>query len=232
MTAAPEDDWLTVEQFAERHDVTVRTLRYYASLGLLPAPERRGRFAYYGPVHAARLRLVLELQQRGMSMAGIERALAPIADDASAEDLTIHQAMLSTWTLGVPEVLDRVELDRRAGRELTDDEVRVLVDTGVLERIGRTFSPLDGFDISVELLGLGVPAEVIVEAGQTIGRQMTILARDLTRILKEHVIEPYRAEPRTPEEAEQLARVVGRLRALTTSAIVSGYHRVTDPRDL
>lgn len=233
MTAlASDDDWLTVEDFASAHGITVRTLRYYASLGLLPAPQRRGRFAYYGPIHAARLDLVLQLQERGMSMAGIERAVAGIADDATAEDLTVHQAMLSTWTLGVPEVLDRPGLEARAGRPLSDDEVAVLVDTGVLERIGRTYSPLDGFDISVELLALGAPPEVIVDAGQAIGRHMARLARELGQILREHVIDPYRSESRTPEEAEQLARVVGRLRALTTSAIVSGYHRVTDPRDL
>lgn len=228
VTALPDgDDWCTVDEFARRHGVTVRTLRYYASLGLLPPPDRRGRFAYYGPAHAARLTLVLQLQERGMSMSGIERAVAPISDDATAEDLTVHQAMLSTWTLGVPEVLDRGQLEQRAGRRLADQEITVLEDTGVLERIGRTYSPLDGFELSVELLDLGVPTEVIVEAGQTITAHMRLLARDLSAILRENITEPFRAEPRTAEEAEDLTRVLSRLRALTVRAIVSGFHRVT-----
>jgi len=228
VTALPDDDgWWTADEFAHEHGITVRTLRYYASLGLLPAPERRGRFAYYGPQHAARLDLVLQLQARGLSMSGIERVVNPIPVDASAEDLTVHQAMLSTWTLGVPEVLTRAELDERAGRSLTDAEIRVLVDTGVLEQVGRTYSPLDGFGISVELLDLGVPREVIIEAGQAIERSMETLWRDLGGILREHVIDPYRSQPRTAEEAEHLSKVVGRLRALTTNAIVSGFHRVS-----
>lgn len=228
VTALPDlDGWSTADEFAREHDTTVRTLRYYGSLGLLPAPERRGRFAYYGPQHAARLELVLQLQARGLSMSGIERIVNPIPDDASAEDLTIHQAMLSTWTLGVPEVLTRMELEQRAGRPLSDDEVAVLVDSGVLEKVGRTYSPLDGFGMSVELLDLGVPSEVIVEAGQTIDRSMRALSRELGAILREHVIEPYRSKPRSPEEAEHLTKVVARLRALTTNAIVSGFHRVS-----
>lgn len=231
VTALPEaDDWQSVDEFAQDHGITVRTLRYYASLGLLPAPERRGRHAYYGPAHAARLELVLQLQQHGMSMAGIERAVAGIADDASPEDLTVHQAMLSTWTLGVAEVLSRRELESRAGRRLTDDEIEQLVATGVLERIGRTYSPLDGFDLSIELLDLGVSSDVMVAAGQAIGKHMAALASDLRHIMREGVIEPYRSQPRTPDEAKELTHVINRLRGLTVNAIVSGFHRVVDTR--
>lgn len=224
-------DWLTVDAFAKQHGITVRTLRYYASLGLIPAPERRGRSAYYGPAHGAHLDLVFQLQQRGMSMAGIAKAVAPIASDASEEDLTVHQAMLSTWTLAVNEPLTRTALDQRAGRALSDAELEVMIESGVLVPGDGTYAPLDGFDIALELIDLGVDRSVIIEAGQTIERHMRAVARDLNGIMRDLVIEPYRSQTRTPEEAEHLGRVIGRLRALTTSALVSGFHRVTDPRD-
>ena len=65
MSAAPhesDDDLLTIDELAAAVGLTVRTTRYYASLGLMAPPERRGRIAYYGPVHRARLELVRALQ--------------------------------------------------------------------------------------------------------------------------------------------------------------------------
>ena len=97
----------------------------------------------------------------------------------------------------------------------------------MLERIGRTYSPLDGFELSVELFDLGVPPDVIVEAGQAITAHMGSLARELSAILREHLTDPFRAEPRTAKESEELTRVLNRLRGLTVRAIVSGFHRVT-----
>ena len=56
MTAAEvDDDLLTVDELAAATGLTVRTTRYYAGMGLLPPPVRRGRMAYYGPEHRARL---------------------------------------------------------------------------------------------------------------------------------------------------------------------------------
>ena len=45
-----------MEQLAAACDVSVDTVRYYQSLGLLPPPEREGRVAWYGAEHAERIR--------------------------------------------------------------------------------------------------------------------------------------------------------------------------------
>ena len=42
-TTTHDDDLLTIDQLAGSTGLTVRTTRYYASLGLLPPPIRRGR---------------------------------------------------------------------------------------------------------------------------------------------------------------------------------------------
>jgi DNA-binding transcriptional MerR regulator len=75
MSAQPADetDLLTVDELAAATGMTVRTTRYYAGLGLLPAPERRGRMAYYGPEHRARLELIRSLQDHGFTLAALER---------------------------------------------------------------------------------------------------------------------------------------------------------------
>src|SRR3954447_4702107 len=65
MTAAParSGDEFTIDELAARTGMTVRTVRFYATEGLLPAPERRGRVAYYGAPHRMRLELIRTLQE-------------------------------------------------------------------------------------------------------------------------------------------------------------------------
>lgn len=62
MESAPD---LTVDELAARAGVTVRTIRFYSTRGLLPPPEigprRVGR---YGPDHLSRLALIEELQHQ------------------------------------------------------------------------------------------------------------------------------------------------------------------------
>lgn len=230
VTALPEavDEMQTVDELATNAGISVRTTRYYASLGLLPPPTRRGRLAYYGPQHAARLSLIRALQEHGFTMAAIEKAMSRISDDASVEDIAVQRAVLTSWSPSGPEVLDRHQLDARAGRELTADQVALLVETGVLEQIGRTYSPLPGFEMGVELLDVEIPVDGITEAGAAIDRHMRALRDDLNEILNRQVLEPFRSMPRTEEQSERLELTIQRLRALTLQAVVSGFERATN----
>jgi DNA-binding transcriptional MerR regulator len=104
---------LTVDALAEATGVSVRNIRYYASLGLLPAPERRGRVAYYGAEHRARLDLTMALQEHGFTLQAIERYLARLPEDVTVEDLAMQRAMITSWTMP-----DADEVLRDIGREL------------------------------------------------------------------------------------------------------------------
>jgi DNA-binding transcriptional MerR regulator len=230
VTALPDDETelLTVDELARDAGITVRTTRYYASLGLLNPPTRRGRQAFYGPRHAARLALVRALQEHGFTMAAIEKAMARIPAEATVEDLAVQRTVLTSWAPAGPEVLDRRQLATRAGRVLGDEQVALLVETGVLEKVGRTYTPLPGFEMGVELLDVEVPADGIIEAGEAIERHMRALADELTTILNRRVLGPYRATPHTEEEAVRLGRTMERLRSLTLQAIVSGFQRAAN----
>lgn len=65
------DDGMLIDELAAMSSVPVRTIREYQTLGLLPAPQRRGRVAIYRPSHLLRLRLIARLQARGYSLSGI-----------------------------------------------------------------------------------------------------------------------------------------------------------------
>ena len=75
ITAKPDSDEFTIDELAARTGMTVRTVRFYATEGLLPPPERRGRLAFYGAQHRMRLDLIRTLQEHGYTLAAIEKVL-------------------------------------------------------------------------------------------------------------------------------------------------------------
>lgn len=52
----------TIGELAQRAGVTPRTVRFYTSEGLLPAPDSRGRYALYSDEHLGRLQLIIRLK--------------------------------------------------------------------------------------------------------------------------------------------------------------------------
>jgi DNA-binding transcriptional MerR regulator len=103
----------TVDELAGLTGHSVRNIRYYTGLGLLPAPERQGRIAVYGAIHRARLELITALQEHGFTLEAIGRYLDRRGAGASAEDLAMQRAMITSWTSE-----SREDVQIRLGREL------------------------------------------------------------------------------------------------------------------
>ncbi|HET6166818.1 MAG TPA: helix-turn-helix domain-containing protein, partial [Marmoricola sp.] len=162
MSAQAEDpaegELLTVDELAAVTGMTVRTTRYYAGLGLLPPPTRRGRMAYYSTQHRARLELIRALQDHGFTLAAIEKYLARLPADASVEDLAVQRAMLTSWKSGGHEVVTRRQLEGRAGRKLDADQLeRLRAMTGIRPVDDGRFELLPAFDVAVKSLDLDIP---------------------------------------------------------------------------
>ncbi|WP_314779873.1 MerR family transcriptional regulator [Actinomyces massiliensis] len=66
---------MRVAQIARLTGTTVRTVRYYHSLGLLPVPEERGGWRDYELSHVARLSRIRWLTQAGVPLETIARVL-------------------------------------------------------------------------------------------------------------------------------------------------------------
>jgi len=73
---------MRVEQLSAQADVSVDTIRYYQSKGLLDPPRREGRIAWYGGDHLERLQRIRTLQQRGFTLATIARLVSGDLDAA------------------------------------------------------------------------------------------------------------------------------------------------------
>ena len=227
--AEPDSDGLlTIDELSSVVGMTVRTTRYYASLGLIPAPIRRGRVAFYDKAHRARLEMVRALQDHGFTLQAIERYMATLPGDASVENLALQRAMLTSWSPHPPQTLTRRQLEKKAARKLSERDIDLLVELGTLERADKGFVAMPNLAVGVELLDLDIPEDSMGAAGDAIRRHMESLAEELTGILRTQVLEPYRREPHSPEDAEKLERTLSRLRQLTLEAVVTGFQRAAN----
>ena len=74
--AAPDrDDSYTLEELCDLAGVTVRTVRYYISEGLLPPPVGHGASARYTDDHRARLDVIGALKAQYLPLREIRRTL-------------------------------------------------------------------------------------------------------------------------------------------------------------
>ncbi|HEY8301737.1 MAG TPA: MerR family transcriptional regulator [Jatrophihabitans sp.] len=225
----PADEF-TIDELAARTGLTVRTVRFYATEGLLPPPQRRGRIAYYGPVHRMRLELIRTLQEHGYTLAAIERVLARVPADASPAEYAVQSAVLAPWLPEVPEQFDRAGLERRAGRRISDEELGYLEQVGALERVDsgseaefRTSSAVLGH--ALELMRLPVPTSVLHDSAAIIHEHATAVAEGLTEVFIRAVWGPYQ---RGELDSEQVVAMLARLRPLAVQGLVSAFGHAAD----
>ncbi|MFE7793904.1 MerR family transcriptional regulator [Streptomyces sp. NPDC057460] len=230
MATGTEEPTLTVDELAARAGVTVRTVRFYSTRGLLPPPViGPRRVGHYGHAHLSRLALIEELQHQGMTLAAIERYLEQLPPDLSAHDLAIHRALVASWAPDSAEEATRAELERRAGRALTEDDVDRLAAMGVLERAEGA----DGsFRVDPGMLRLGVELLDVPIANETILAARTVLlehtrsaAHELTRLFRDEVWNPYRERESDPEHVAAMKSLSAHMQPMVLQALVTAFQR-------
>src|SRR3954447_9261532 len=111
VTAEPIERW-RVEDLARRADLSVDTIRFYQKRRLLPAPEREGRVAWYGPEHVDRLARIRELRSRGLTLALIARVFD---GDLDATDARLAAEVARVDAEAPEEFLTLAQLAERSG---------------------------------------------------------------------------------------------------------------------
>ena len=160
---------LTPDELASVSGVSLRTIRFYQSEGLLPAPVRHGRAVRYGDEHLRRLRFIAAMRERGLSLAAIAELAAAEAEDATdgqalAGWLGLRDVLVQPWSDDRALVLAEAELDERL-RDLPAGTRDRLVAGGLLERRTDTtpiayFVPSAGLlDVSLAALRLGIDVD-------------------------------------------------------------------------
>ena len=229
--AAPVTEELTIDQLAARTGLTVRTIRFYAGRGLLPAPALRGRTGLYGPSHVARLELVSELSALGFTLAAIETQVGRLPAEMGADELALQRALLTPW---IPEQIEEVapdELARRAGRVLDAGDLDALEGLGVITRLDGGRVRLHGpasLGEGLAVLDSGLPADIWRRAHAIIDRHTTALAEDLMAMFQDEVLQPYRDRGRTAEERTRLASALTQLKPITVRGVMRAFGRAVN----
>jgi DNA-binding transcriptional MerR regulator len=209
---------LTIDQLAERSGITVRNIRYYAARGLLPPPQLRGRTGLYGSDHLARLELVSELSALGFTLAAIESHLERLPAQAGHAELALHRALLTPWVPEEIEEVDRAELERRAGRSLSDEDLESLCDLGAVTPLPAGRLQLHGagtLGSALAVIDSDLPTDVWRRAHGLIEKHTTALAEELMEMFQDEVLQPYRERGRRADERDRLAAALSQLGLVT-----------------
>jgi DNA-binding transcriptional MerR regulator len=218
---------LTIDELARETGMTVRNIRAHQSRGLLPPPEVRARTGYYGPEHAARLRLIQDLQADGFNLKAIER-LIDASDGASEEVLAFGRQVLAAFAEEEPELTTAEELVERLH---TTDERAI----GKAVRLGLIRPLGDGrFEVpsptllraGEELAAMGVPPMHALAVAEQVQRHTRAIAESFVRLFVEDVaggeVDPAK---RTPQEWAQLSEALARLRPLAGEAVRAAFQQ-------
>jgi DNA-binding transcriptional MerR regulator len=214
---------LTIEQLAAQTGMTVRNIRAHQARGLLEPPEVRRRIGYYGPEHAARLKLIQELQDDGFNLAGIKRLLDN--DQATAQRLARFRQALSetaepSQTLTVQELGERFRVSAAEAPQVLAraETLGVLVGAGE----GRYEVP------SPSLLAV---AEQVVERGVSLNEALSVFKQvelhcdavsgAFVSLFMHEVWEPFEAAGMPPERWAEIDETIARLRPVATEALVA-----------
>ncbi|MEU9185661.1 MerR family transcriptional regulator [Streptomyces sp. NPDC048484] len=216
-----EEPALTVDELAARAGVTVRTVRFYSTRGLLPPPViGPRRVGHYSQEHLARLALIEELQHQGMTLAGIERYLQQLPDGLSAHDLAIHRAVVASWAPDAAEEVIRAELERRAGRPLGEKDLGRLTAMGVLR---ETAGP-DAYRVDLGLLRLGVQLLDVPMAHETILAAREVLLKH-TRAAAHELSLLFRDEVSEHDSVEAVKDLSAHMQPLVVQALLTTFQR-------
>jgi DNA-binding transcriptional MerR regulator len=225
-----------VEQLAAACDVSVDTVRYYQSRGLLQAPEREGRLAWYGPEHAERIAEIRSLQRKGLTLAAIRRVVTGELGPADAD-------LAAAVAVARGEASDEPNEDP-AGGSLTLDEFSAMsgVPASLIQaveregiRLGRTVdgearytaADIDIVRTALRLLEFGLPLPDLLALARDADTAMRGLAERAVDLFDEHVRKPIRDTAGDAEQASaQMVQAFRELLPAVTTLVSHHFRRV------
>jgi len=220
------DDGYTVEALARRTGATVRTIRWYQSEGLLPAPRRSGRVALYDDDHVARLEAIRELQGHGLTLVAVRRLL----DQAPGSAATAALAFVRSAVADLGEDAEVVSAAEGLARlnAAPDDEITA----GLLEELGlvrlldddqwQIIAPA-AFSAAAELAALGVPLERRVQVTRLLQQHTQAMAEAVVELFIDYLWRPASDATENPEAWAALEAAVRRLRPLAITSVAGFF---------
>ena len=219
-----------VEQLASVTDVSVDTVRYYQSRGLLPPPEKEGRVGWYGGDHVERIREIRDLQRKGLTLAAIERLLGN-GQATPDGDLALAVAAAQGAGQDDDELVSLDEFAQRSGvpASLIQAVEREGIELGrnVEGEVRYTTADVDMVRGALRLLEFGLPLADLLSLAREANDAMVALAERAVALFDEHVREPIRDTAASDEEAAaRLVEAFDTLLPTVTNLVANHFRRV------
>lgn len=209
-------------------EVSVDTVRYYQSRGLLSQPEREGRVAWYGPEHAERIREIRSLQKKGLTLAAVERV---VRGELGAADADLAAAVAAERGERAEELLDLDEFAARSG--VPASLIQAVEREGI--RLGRsveggmryTSGDIELVRTALRLLEFGLPLGDLLGLARDADEAMRGLAERAVDLFDAHVRKPIRDTAGEGEAAaEQMVEAFRELLPAVTTLVSHHFRRV------
>lgn len=231
-----------VGELANAAGIGVDTVRFYQSRGLIAPPARRGRYAIYDEHHLARIRRIRGWLDEGFSLAQIRRLLdhedgAPAARDGVREaapdrpapgDRGLLEALADRSVAG--GALTRAELAAQTG--VPEALVASVVEAGLIRPLsigGEERFPRSDLELvrgALEILGMGLPLDRLLELAALHARGVDALAEQAIDLFDDHVRKPGAPDP------DGVRRVFERLLPRVTEIVALHFQRTVVTRAL
>ncbi|MET0799663.1 MAG: MerR family transcriptional regulator [Actinomycetota bacterium] len=227
-----------VEQLAATCEVSVDTVRYYQSRGLLPPPTREGRLAWYGPEHAERIEEIRSLQRKGLTLAAIHRvvsgelgaadadlaaAVAAARDDTGARGDTGYERVDGAEGLTLDEFAARSGVPASLIQAVEREGIRLGRRDGGGDRY--TSADIELVRTALRLLEFGLPLPDLLALARDADEAMRGLAERAVELFDEHVRKPIRDTAGDDDRAAEQMVVAFRELLPAVTTLVSHHFR-------
>lgn len=216
-----------VDDLANRCGVSVDTVRYYQSLGLLDPPTREGRAAWYDEDHAVRLQRIRELKSKGLPLSTIRRV---VSGDLDKGDEALAAALAEPLPdEASPALLTPEEVAARTG--ISTELLKVMEREGLLlprhvEGEARyTTGDAEAVSAGLELLDAGVPLGELLDLARRYDGAMRAVADDAVELFARFVRDPIQGSAASGQEASERLVTAFRRMLPATSAVVAHHFR-------
>lgn len=214
-------DALTIDELAARVGMTVRNLREWRTLGLLPKAEMRGRVGYYDEAIVGRIEGIKRLHADGFTLELIRRMLEA-SGDSGDDVMRFAGALRAPFRDDAGPLVDLVEWATKWG---TADPRKLsrAVELGLIrERSdGRyEFTSARVARVGEALNGLGLSLEETLAATAEIRAHADGVADLFERVWLEHIWEPFVDAGMPEDQLEDLQETLGEVQPLALDAVI------------
>ncbi|MCA1839254.1 MAG: MerR family transcriptional regulator [Actinomycetota bacterium] len=223
-----------VDELAVRSGVSVDTIRFYQTKGLLVAPEREGRAAWYSDDHLERLIRVRDLKSKGFTLTSIRRLLDGELDKAD-------EALIAAVADAVPTASDS-SADEEEFFTIEQLADRIGVSAALLQAIERegllvprrsdsesvyTSADAAAAKAGLALLETGLPLSDLLSLAHDHDKASRLTAERAVEMFDRFVRGPIREGAESDDEAaEKLVEAFRKMLPATVTLVAHHFRRV------